>query len=84
MRADTAVAAWEARGEWDWSNIVNVGRAASGLFAGALPGRWRQLGAVFAVVRALTADAPNARIMLDAFIPLGAFATFTSDVGIEL
>jgi hypothetical protein len=54
------------------------------LLTGALAVRWRQLVALFAVVRSFAADAADARIVLDSFIPFGAFATFASDVGIEL
>lgn len=54
------------------------------LLAGALAVCWRQFGALFAVMRSFAADAADARIVFDSFIPLGAFATFASDVGIEL
>jgi hypothetical protein len=54
------------------------------LLAGALSGRWRQFGAFFAMMRSLAADTADARIVLDSFIPLGAFTTFASDVCVEL
>ena len=43
-----------------------------------------QLIAVFAAMRLLTTDAPNARIVFDTFVALRALATLAPDISIEL